>query len=145
MSRQTNQLPNQPTVNPQSIHLCHLGYVFKNKNLYFILFHFIHFNIPFGKLGSPYLGKTTAAEEQRYYAVLQVYAGSFRVSLVHRTQTLYRAHGIILMRAYTHGDWAHRQRVSTSFDSEKPLYIFLVIMTGFEPRVFGSRVRRSTT
>ena len=51
------------------------------------------------------------------------------------------------MRAYTHGGGAHRQRVSTIFfDSEKLSQIFLELLTqtGFELRVFRSRVRRST-
>ena len=45
------------------------------------------------------------------------------------------------MRAYPHGVWAHRQRVSQHniFDSEKLWHIFLVLLTqtGFEPQVFG--------
>ena len=39
------------------------------------------------------------------------------------------------------GFWEHRQRVSTTFlTRKKPL----VLLTGFEPRVFGSGVQRST-
>ena len=44
------------------------------------------------------------------------------------------------MRAYTHGGWAHRQRVSTTFLTRKNSQLFLELRTGFEPLVFGSRV-----
>ena len=57
------------------------------------------------------------AKRQLSYYFSQ-YAGSFRVSLIHRTtglQDLYRAYVIInLMRAYTHGGWEQRQQVSTT-------------------------------
>ena len=49
----------------------------------------------------------------------KVHAGSFRVSVLWRgLHDLYRAHVIIVMRAYNyslHGGWAHRQRVSKTF------------------------------
>ena len=64
--------------------------------------------------------------------------------LWHGIQDLYHAYMIILVRAYTHGGWAHRQWVSTTFLTQKNSQIFLVLLTGFEPRSFGSRVQRST-
>ena len=53
---------------------------------------------------------------------------------------------IILVRAYTHGGGGvgHRQRVSTPLLTRKNSQFVLVRLTGFEPRSFGSRVRRST-
>ena len=41
-----------------------------------------------GEFGSPYPGKATAATRQEQsYPVLQVHAGSFRVSVIHQTLT----------------------------------------------------------
>ena len=67
-------------------------------------------------------------QEQRY-AVLQVHAGSFRVSGIHRpltwtteSLTCVRDH-IILMCAFTHGGWAHLQRVRTPLQTRKQLTI----------------------
>ena len=48
------------------------------------------------------------------------------------------------MRACTHGDWAHRQRVGTTFLTRKNSRMFLLLLTGFEPSSFGSWVRRAT-
>ena len=54
--------------------------------LYFF-FIVLHFTIPFGKFGLPYLaGRLQQLQEQRY-PVLQVIAGSFRISVIHRTLT----------------------------------------------------------
>ena len=73
---------------------------------------------------------------------VQVHAGYFRVFIIHRTLTwttgsLTSVHGlsyarvyttdlkiIFLDQCYTHGCWAHRQRVSTTFMTEK-LKVFL--------------------
>ena len=41
------------------------------------------------------------------------------------------------MRAFTHGCWAHRQRVSTTILTRKNSQICLVLRTGFEPSTFG--------
>ena len=78
--------------------------------------------------------------EQRY-PVLHVHAGSFR-------NPPNSDMDYILMRAYTHVWRAPRQRVST-FLTRKNSHNFLSCApsdtgTGFEPPVFGSRVRRST-
>ena len=60
--------------------------------------------------------------------------------LWHGLQDLERAYVIILMRAYMHGGWAYRQRVSTTFWLWKTRNIFIVLRMGFEPLVFGSWV-----
>ena len=64
--------------------------------------------------------------------------------LWHGLQELCCAHVVILVRSYTHGGWAHRQRVTSTFFTRKNSQILLVLLTVFEPRSFGSRVRRST-
>ena len=46
------------------------------------------------------------------------------------------AYVIILVRAYTHGGWAHRQRISTTFSTQRNSQFFLMLLTGFEPRSF---------
>ena len=78
---------------------------------------------------------------------LQVHTGSFRDSVIHRTLTwttwsltFVRDHSCV----YTHGGWTHRQRVSTTFLIRKNSLKKMVLMKGFEPQVFGSRVRRCT-
>ena len=50
-------------------------------------FYFIRFIIPFGKFAPPYLGKATAAARAALPPNLQVHAGSFRVTVFHRTLT----------------------------------------------------------
>ena len=40
------------------------------------------------------------------------------------------------MRAYTHGGWAHIQRVSKTFLTLKSSDFFLVLLTGFEPQSY---------
>ena len=45
------------------------------------------------------------------------------------------------MRAYTHGGWGTKTASQhNNFDWEKLTQIFLVLRTGFEPLIFGSRV-----
>ena len=74
----------------------------------------------------------------------------FRDSTIHRTLT--RTTGSLTCvrdHSYacicTHGGWARRRRVSTTFLTRQKLsQICLVLWTEFEPLVFGSRVRRST-
>ena len=77
------------------------------------------------------------------------YAGSFRVSVIHRTLTwttwslaYVRTWSIILLHAYTHGSWAHRQRVNT-FDSEK-LTIFSCAPDGIRTSVHWNLITSST-
>ena len=49
------------------------------------------------------------------------------------------------MRAYTRRGWAHRHRVSPTFLTRKNSHnVFLVLLAGFRPRVFGPWVWRST-
>ena len=78
-------------------------------------------NFPMGNSGRFPEGKPTAAES-RYPSLLNhtVHAGSFRVSIIHRTLT-WTTRSLTCVRdhscacVYTHGGWAHRQRVSTIF------------------------------
>ena len=85
--------------------------------------------IPCGKFKPPCLVTATAAfKSSTTWAVLQVHAGSFRVSAIHWTLTwttgfLTCAYMIILTRAYTHGDWAHWQWVSTTFFDSEIFYL----------------------
>ena len=78
----------------------------------------------------------------------KVIAGSFRVSVIQRT--LPRTTGSLTCVCdhsygcvYTQGLGTPSQH--TIFDSEKLSQIFLVLLMGFESRVFGSWVPHSTT
>ena len=76
-----------------------------------------------------------------YVPVSNMHAGSFRVFVIHRTPT-WTTGSLTCVRdhscaCYTHGGWAHRQRVST-FLTRKNSQFVLVLLTGFEPRSFGS-------
>ena len=81
-------------------------------------------------------------------SVHAVHCSSVHVSIIHWTlhglQDFYYAYMIILVRAYTHWGWAHRQRVSTTFLTQKNSQILLVLLMGFKPQSFGPRVWRST-
>ena len=79
-------------------------------------------------------------------------AGFVRVSVINGTLTWttgsltrVRTWSFLCVRMHTHGCWAHRQRVRTAFLTRKNSLFFLVFLTGFEPRVYGSRVPRSTS
>ena len=50
----------------------------------------------------------------------------------------------IIFNVRIHTGVGHTNKSVQHFDSEKLLQIFLVLLTGFEHRVFGSRVRCST-
>ena len=87
-------------------------------------------------------------QEQRY-PVLQVHAGPFRISVIHWTLTwttgsltCIRDHSYACV--YTLGLGTPTMNQHNIFDSEKLSLIFLVLLIGFQPRVFGSWVRRST-
>ena len=88
-------------------------------------------------------------QDQRY-PVLHMHAGSFCLSVIHRTLTwttgsltCVRDHSYACV--YTRGGVGHKDSESAQhFDSEKHSQFFLVLLTRFEPRVFGSQVRRST-
>ena len=75
--------------------------------------------------------------QEQHYPVLQVYAGSFRVSVIHQTLTC--TWSFICVSTLSRSQ-------HNIFDSEKLSQIFLVLLMGqgFEPRVFGSRVQRSS-
>ena len=51
---------------------------------------------------------------------------------------------IFRMRAYTHGGLGSPTTCQHIFASEKLSQIFLALLTGFEPPVFGSQVRHLT-
>ena len=89
-------------------------------------------------------------QEQRY-PVLQVHDGSFIVSVIHRTLTwttgsLTCVCDLSCAFVYTRGLGTTPTTCQHSmYDSEKLAQCVLVLLTGFlEPRVFGTRVRRST-
>ena len=122
-----------------------------------IFLYFVHFVAPMGisPKGNPgRFPQGKPAATQSCYPILinyKAHAGSFRVCIIHRTLTwttgsLACVHLIILTRAYTHGGWTRRQRVSTTFLTRKnsPKFFTCSFFTGFEPQVFGSRVRRFT-
>ena len=117
-------------------------------SILFALFYTLVLSLS-GNSGSLTWDMLQQPQEQRY-PILQVHAGSFRVSVIHRTLT-WTAGPLTCVRdhsnacTYTRGGWAHRQRVDTTFLTRKNSHnCFLDLLTGFYPRVFGPRVRRST-
>ena len=83
----------------------------------------------------------------------KVHAGPFRVSANHRaltwitgSLTCARDHSYACENTPRVGH-THPQRVTTTFLTRKKisLFFFIVLLTGFEPRVFGSRVGRSAS
>ena len=93
-----------------------------------------------------------AATESRYPTLIhyEVHAGSFRASILHRTLTwttgsltCVRDHSYTCV--YTRGLGTPTTCQHNVFDLEETIInVLLVLLTEFEPRVFGSRVRRST-
>ena len=80
----------------------------------------------------------------------KAHAGSFRVSTIHRTLT-WTSGSLTCVPDHSYACvYTRGLGMSTSqhniFDSEKLSQVCLVLLTqtGFEPRVFGSRARRST-
>ena len=85
--------------------------------------------------------------QEQHYPVLQVHSGSFCVSVIQQILT-WTTGSLTCVCDHSYA-CIYRRRLGTPtsqhiFDSEKLSQIFLVLLTGFEPRVFGSRVRRST-
>ena len=109
---------------------------------------FLHFIIPFGKLGPPYLGKATAAARTALPSptsacwVFRVFVVTHRtLTWTTRSLTCVRDHPYACVYIYTPTTSQYNM-----FDSEENLSQFvLVLLTGpgFEPPVFGSGVRRS--
>ena len=104
-----------------------------------------------GKSGHLIRVRLQQLQEQRY-SVLQVYAGSVssKTSVIHRTltwtagySTCVRDHSYECMRIHT-GLGTPTTSQHYIFDSKKLSHFFIVLLAGFEPRVFGSRLRRST-
>ena len=122
---------------------CHNGVKFF---LVFLIWFFIHFIIPFGNFRLPHLGKTTAAARAaltRLQSACWVFS-CFRNPL-NSDMDYIRTWSFLCVRVHT-GGWAHRQRVSTTFLTQKNWQIFLMLLTqtGFKSLVLGSWVRRST-
>ena len=119
--------------------------------LLFFVFSFF-FLIPFGKFGPSYLGKATAAARAALPSPTCVRAGSCSVSLIHRmltwttgSLTCVRDHSYECV--YIHTGVGHIGDESAQhFWLGKLSQIVIVLLTGmgFEPPVFGSRVRCST-
>ena len=80
------------------------------------------------------LGKATAAARAACYPVLQVHAGSFPVSKIHWTLTvtmIWTTRSLTCVRDHwsyvcIHGASAHRQRVSTTFLTQKNSHKFVL-------------------
>ena len=77
--------------------------------------------IPFGKFGPPYLGMATSAARAALPShtstcwVFSFSCNSPNPDMDYRIFKVRKHYVIILMRVYTHGGWAYRQRVSTTF------------------------------
>ena len=98
--------------------------IFNYRLFYFFVFPLLFYTLlnPCGKFVAV---KLQQPQEQRY-PVLQVHAGYVRVSVIYRTLTrttgsvtCVRDRKFLCVRVYTHGGWAHRQRVSPTFLTRK--------------------------
>ena len=92
---------------------------------------------------------TFTVQKYMYPPVRKVHGGSFRVSVIHRILTWTtgfltcgRHHSSVCV--YTLGLGTPTASQHSIFDSEQFSQSFLVLLTGLEPRVFITRVRRST-
>ena len=92
------------------------------------------------------LGHLTWLRQQQHYPVL--HGGSFHVSIIHQTfiwttgsLTCVRDHSYVCVYTWGLDTLKACQHI---FDSEKLSQYFFILLTGFELRVFGARVRRST-
>ena len=113
----------------------------------------VHFVDPKGNSGGFPQGKP-ATTESRYPTLninYKVHAGSFPVSVTHRTLIMdYMILNVRTVRdrcyvgVYNTGVGHTDKESAQHFDSDKLSPNFLALLTGFEPRIFRSRVRRST-
>ena len=83
--------------------------------------------------------------QKQRYPVLQMHAGPFRVSVIHQTLTwtsgsLKCVHDHSYACIYTQRLGTQTMSQHNIFDSEKLSQIFVMLLIGFEPRVFGSQV-----
>ena len=126
---------------------CYVAVILK---LLFLFAFFIHTLLSlsenYGRLTWVWLQQ---AQEQRY-PVLQVHSGSFRVSVIHRTLT-WTTGSLTCVRDHSYACASYTRALGTPTASmhnivysEKLSQLFIVLLTGLEPRVFESRVRRST-
>ena len=105
---------------------------------------------PFRKIRVALTGQGYSSSKSSANPVLQVHAGFFRVSVIHRTLTWTtgsftsaRDHSYVCVSIHTGGLGTPRTSQHNIFDSKKRTTFFLVLLTGLEPRVFGSGVGRS--
>ena len=107
--------------------------------------------VPVGNSGR-FPQEKLAATESRYPTLInyKVHAGSFRVFIIHRTLTWATGY-LTCVRdlffyalVYTRGLGTPTASQHNIFYSENLSQLFFVLLTGFEPQVFGSRVRLST-
>ena len=117
--------------------LCALIFERSFCNTFHYPFREIRVALPWYRLQQP--------QEQRY-PVLQVHAGAFRVSLIHRTLTRITG-SLTCVRDYSYAclTYTHRQRVITTFLTRKKTLttLFLCCRRGSNLGSFGSRVRCS--
>ena len=99
-----------------------------------------------GNLGHFSQGKPAATES--HYPILmnyKVHAGSYHVSVIHQSLT-WTAESLRCVRDHSYACVYTRELGTPTvsqhsiFDSEKVSQIFLVLLTGFDSQVFGSRV-----
>ena len=118
--------------------------------IYFILFYAPCYT--FLEIRAALPGKTMIQQPQEQrYPVVQMHAVSFCVSVIHQTLT-WTTGSLMCVRehlyvcVYTQGLGIPTVSQHNTFGSEKLSQIFCVLLTwpGFELRVFGSRVQRST-
>ena len=123
-----------------------IGYVY--FEYFIIIFLLIHCIIALGKFGPPHLSKATAVA----IAALPNPTSACWVFSCFRNPPSsdmdYRIFNVCtwsFSRVRIHTRVGHTINQSAQhFDSENSYNVFLVLLAGFEPRVFGSRVRRST-
>ena len=98
---------------------------------------------PMGNVGC-FPQTTPAATESRYPSIihLKVHDGSFRVSIIHRALT-WTTRSLTCVRDHSYA-CVYTPTTSQYMLTRKKTQFFLVLLTGFETSVFGSRVRRST-
>ena len=120
----------------------HISRLLKRNNLFYTFYY------PFWEIGAALPGKATAATRAEQHSptsacwVFSCFCNPPNCDMDYRIFNL-RMWSFVCMCIDT-GGWAHR-RVSTTFLTRGKLsQLFLVLLTGFEPWVFGSRVCCST-
>ena len=114
--------PSHPSLSPSLHHVSGRHAVLDQFLYFYIFFKYTLLSLS-GNSGRLTWERVQQPQEPRY-PVLQVHAGSFRVSVIHRTLTwttrfLTCARDPVYARVYTRGGWAHRQRIRTTFLTRK--------------------------